>query len=74
MDSEGPCLDMEVGYDNKKASFDMTKTMIENKKENKLFILGRKMIEGMNLGFKDILWVLEWSEALYYISKNDFIY
>lgn len=60
MDSEGPCLDMEVGYDNKKASFDMTKTMIENKKRKQVVYFGSQddrrdelRFQGYTLGVRE---------------------
>ncbi|AUG99059.1 transcriptional regulator [Prodigiosinella confusarubida] len=40
MDIEGPCLDMEVGYSNSKAAFDMVSTMLENRNKKKIIYLG----------------------------------
>jgi LacI family gluconate utilization system Gnt-II transcriptional activator len=40
MDTEGSCLDMEIGFNNRQAAYDMTKTMLEQGKKKKIIYLG----------------------------------
>ncbi|WP_409309489.1 substrate-binding domain-containing protein [Pectobacterium sp. B1J-3] len=40
MDTEGPSLDMEVGYANSRAAFDMVSTMLENSNKKTIVYLG----------------------------------